>query len=499
MKLLYICVILYPNTNCGDILMSLTNEKIRKVLNHGFCRIILLMLCDALCVVACTLASAAFFDLFFKDDVIWSWRAVLPFAVTLILCNTLFSCYNGSILYPGAGVNKIEEVRRLAGSVCIAHILILLWYVFFPQVEEIRIACIIFSMMLTVIVLPISRGLMRRVMKYFQIGQTNILIAGAGKGGAQIAYEFSQDSYFGFKVVGFLDDDPAKQGQIISGYPVLGPLVKAQEIAKTHNAFYLVCCIPVSVLTKFYSKFTLYFKHIMIVPAIQIFPIAWVTPISIGVFSGFEVKNKLLQPFSRLLKLVVEIVLSAVALVGLLPLFIILVPLIKFTSSGPVFYRATRLGQNGKEIQVWKFRTMYEDADEKLAQLLKSNPELRAQWEQDFKLQSDPRITPVGNFLRKTSLDELPQFWNVLNGTMSIIGPRPITDEEVGYYGKHYALRKRVKPGITGLWQVSGRSNTSYELRVMLDTYYIMNWSVWMDYYIFFKTIYIVLMRKGAR
>ena len=121
------------------------------------------------------------------------------------------------------------------------------------------------------------------------------------------------------------------------------------------------------------------------------------------------------------------------------------------------------------------------------------------EWERDFKLQNDPRITPVGNFLRKTSLDELPQFWNVLNGTMSIIGPRPIVKEEIKYYGKHYDLRRRVKPGITGLWQVSGRSDTDYRFRVLLDTYYIMNWSIWMDYYIFFKTVYIVLMRKGAR
>jgi lipopolysaccharide/colanic/teichoic acid biosynthesis glycosyltransferase len=157
------------------------------------------------------------------------------------------------------------------------------------------------------------------------------------------------------------------------------------------------------------------------------------------------------------------------------------------------------LGQNGKKIKVWKFRTMYEDADEKLEQLLSSDPALRAQWEKDFKLQDDPRITPIGQFLRKTSLDELPQFWNVLNGTMAIIGPRPIVEKEVKAYGKHYLLRERVKPGITGLWQVSGRNDVDYALRVMLDTYYIMNWSVWMDYYIFFKTVYIVLMRKGAR
>lgn len=190
---------------------------------------------------------------------------------------------------------------------------------------------------------------------------------------------------------------------------------------------------------------------------------------------------------------------AASVILVFLPVFLVLALCVKLSSPGPVFYRSWRLGRNGKKIGVWKFRTMYADADARLEKLLASNPALKKEWQENFKLKEDPRITPIGNFLRKTSLDELPQFWNVLTGEMSIIGPRPIVESEIVYYGKTYEIRKRVKPGITGLWQVSGRNDTEYSYRVMLDSYYIINWSIWLDYYIFFKTILIVLLRKGAR
>ena len=141
---------------------------------------------------------------------------------------------------------------------------------------------------------------------------------------------------------------------------------------------------------------------------------------------------------------------------------------------------------------------MYKDAETRLKSILDENPELKAEWDKNFKLKNDPRITPLGNFMRKTSLDELPQFLNVLSGDMAIIGPRPIVADEIRYYGDNYEYFKQVKPGITGLWQVSGRSDTDYEQRVSLDMYYTMNWSLWLDYYIFFKTILVILKQRGA-
>ena len=179
--------------------------------------------------------------------------------------------------------------------------------------------------------------------------------------------------------------------------------------------------------------------------------------------------------------------------------FLILAFLVKVTSRGPIFYHARRLGVNRRTIRVLKFRTMYIDADQRLETLLAEDPEMERQWREKFKLDNDPRVTPFGRFLRKTSLDELPQFWNVLTGEMAVIGPRPIVEAEVKYYGDRYALLSRVKPGITGLWQVSGRSELDYPQRVNLDVSYIMNWSIWMDYYIFLKTVKEVLLCRGAR
>ena len=146
----------------------------------------------------------------------------------------------------------------------------------------------------------------------------------------------------------------------------------------------------------------------------------------------------------------------------------------------------------------WKFRSMAADASQALEHCLTANPALREEWQRNHKLRNDPRVTRIGRFLRRTSLDELPQLWNILRGQMSFVGPRPIVREEISRYGESYALYKKVTPGLTGLWQVSGRNNTSYQQRVSLDLYYIRNWSPWLDLYILARTVTAVLFARGA-
>ena len=173
--------------------------------------------------------------------------------------------------------------------------------------------------------------------------------------------------------------------------------------------------------------------------------------------------------------------------------------LVKLTSRGPVFYRQRRLGKMGRPIRVWKFRSMYADADERLKAILESDPARRAEWEANYKLADDPRVTPLGRFLRKTSIDEFPQLFNVFAGDMALVGPRPIVEGEVAHYGPAYETFSSVKPGITGLWQASGRSDTDYARRVALDVHYVLNWSPWMDIWILFRTVYAVAFMRGAR
>jgi len=174
--------------------------------------------------------------------------------------------------------------------------------------------------------------------------------------------------------------------------------------------------------------------------------------------------------------------------------------LIKTTSSGPAIYSHKRVGKNGKPFNCYKFRTMYKDAQERLNTILVTNEDAKNEWNHHWKLTNDPRTTSIGKFLRQTSLDELPQIFNVLKGEMSLVGPRPVTKQEIDEYYKDQAkLCFGVTPGITGLWQVSGRSNTSYDYRIALDSWYVRNWNLWLDIVIILKTMKVVLRKEGAR
>lgn len=201
----------------------------------------------------------------------------------------------------------------------------------------------------------------------------------------------------------------------------------------------------------------------------------------------------------RAIKRIFDIVFSLSILVLFLPVFAMIALIVAITSKGAIVYAHIRVGRGGKKFGCYKFRSMYFDADKRLEELLKNNPELKKEWEKNFKLKNDPRITPIGSFLRKTSLDEFPQFWNVLKGDLSVVGPRPvIQDEIVKYYGDKAAFVLSIRPGLTGLWQVSGRSNTSYDVRVLLDEEYINKQSLALDIKLVLKTIPAMLTSRGA-
>lgn len=242
-----------------------------------------------------------------------------------------------------------------------------------------------------------------------------------------------------------------------------------------------------------------YFSKTLVVPrfdaGMQHF---WLTPCDLGLHTGLLVKQNLRSRWRRRLKRLLDLgICLPLAVLLLLPCLLIALA-IRLDSPGAAIYRQRRIGQGGREIRICKFRTMIVNADAALVRYLEERPELRAEWERDHKLKHDPRVTRVGAFLRKTSLDELPQLINVLLGDMSLVGPRPIVESEKSKYGPVYENYCRVRPGVTGLWQVSGRNNTTYEERVALDNYYVTNWSVWMDLWILGKTPFVVLTGYGA-
>ena len=197
-------------------------------------------------------------------------------------------------------------------------------------------------------------------------------------------------------------------------------------------------------------------------------------------------------------KRVFDLAVTAVLALAALPVGLLIALAIVLDSRGPVFFRHTRVGRGGRPFRLWKFRSMVERADERLEKQLQRRPDLAREWALTHKLRSDPRVTRVGRWLRKTSLDELPQLWNVLRGDMSMVGPRPIVSAEIPRYGSRFTLYTQVLPGLTGLWQVSGRNDTQYTRRVELDCHYIRHWTALLDFRILLRTVAVVLRGRGA-
>jgi undecaprenyl-phosphate galactose phosphotransferase len=241
------------------------------------------------------------------------------------------------------------------------------------------------------------------------------------------------------------------------------------------------------------------FNDIYVVPAMRGLPLYGM---EINTFFRHEVlllrvRNILARRMPRILKRTFDIAGSLALICVLSPLLAILFCKIR-SDGGNALYAHKRVGRHGQEFDCLKFRSMVVDAEQALDELLESDMELRKEWDKDYKLKNDPRVTRIGEILRQMSLDELPQLWNVLRGEMSLVGPRPIVADEVSRYGSGIHLYNSVRPGMTGLWQISGRNNTDYSHRVYLDAWYVKNWSLWSDIVILFKTVNVVFNKNGA-
>lgn len=211
-----------------------------------------------------------------------------------------------------------------------------------------------------------------------------------------------------------------------------------------------------------------------------------------------ERPSTLMRPASQRIKRFMDVAVSLVLGVAALPLMALIAAAILLESGGPVLFAHTRIGKGGRRFRLWKFRTMVVNGEEVLREHLAGSPARAREWALSHKLRNDPRVTRVGRLLRTTSLDELPQLWNVLRGDMSMVGPRPVVDEELSRYGDAASLYLRVLPGLTGLWQVSGRNDTTYNRRIELDKRYIRKWSPVLDLLVLARTVRVVIMGKGA-
>jgi len=416
-----------------------------------------------------------------------------PLFILLTVFNICGRLYCGNLIYPGLVIHPVEELRRLTLSCLGTFVSGFSIVVLAGKRGSISYLVILAAMLLCALLLPLGRIVVRYVLWKIGRGYIPAMITGDPELARSVAARIKEDNYCILQLWG------SCCGEVITPDIPDYSTAEMMQFAKSKKVNYLIYCNRQEEYREDMIDLIPEFLHVLVVNQDARFPVLWSYPVSFYRYFSFEVSNRMKRKWVLWQKRVLEVILSAVGLfLAFLP-GILLAIAVRLSGRGPIFYRAKRLGKNGKPITVLKFRTMYPDADRKLQELLDSEPLLKAEWEKNFKLDNDPRITPIGRFLRKTSLDELPQFWNVLKGEMALIGPRPIVPEEVEYYGRDYKIFTTVKPGITGLWQVSGRSNIDYAERVALDVFYINNWSIWMDYYIFVATFNAVILRRGAK
>lgn len=372
---------------------------------------------------------------------------------------------------------------------------------------QIARAWLVLSWGLSAMLVCIGRLLLRRAAYHLRrqgLFTARALIVGTNGEAVALAQQLSNRLASGVEIVGFVDaqDGPLSSTQavsVIKGSPVLGDLPSLSELVQAHDIEEVIVA-PTAVAREQLIQLP---ERLATLPHVQM-------RLSSGLYEIFttgmrvstrnsvplmSINRVRLDRLETIFKALLDYSLVFLMLPIALPLFAVIALLIKLDSPGPVIYRRRVVGVGGREFDAFKFRTMLVNGDEILAQ----RPDLMAELQAHHKLKDDPRVTPLGRFLRRTSLDELPQLINVLLGDMSLVGPRMISPDERAEYGRMQHNLFTVKPGLTGLWQVSGRSDLSYEERVQLDMHYIRNYSIWMDLQIlFFQTLPAVLRRTGA-
>jgi Undecaprenyl-phosphate galactose phosphotransferase WbaP len=353
------------------------------------------------------------------------------------------------------------------------------------------------------VVLPlIGESIIRTILIRRKLWGVPAVVIGAGATGQQVVRILQQMPELALRPVGFFDDHLAHERSpaLVESLPVLGSIADSAKYSRRIET--AIVTTPANTQETVDAVATqLGYRDIIVVPDLRELPTLWVQTRDLNGLIGLQMRRNLLLRRNRLLKQTIDRLFALALCIVSVPIIAAMALWIRTVSDGSPFYVQLRAGKDGRPIKVWKLRTMYPDAEERLEEHLRANPSARQEWERYCKLSDDPRILPgVGHFLRRTSLDELPQIFNVIRGEMSLVGPRPFPKYHLDRFDAAFqALRSSVIPGITGLWQVSARSDGDLDVQQALDTYYIRNWSIWIDLYILYKTFGAVVAGRGAR
>jgi Undecaprenyl-phosphate galactose phosphotransferase WbaP len=423
----------------------------------------------------------------------------LKYLIVVVLCLMLFM---SSRLYPGIGLNPAEELRLVTHFVTLGFMVGLIFFIIVQPGWHPNYWALLPAWGISLATLLFSRwGLRILFVRFGWWGEPVVVISRKEKMGRLVRYFLERGRLGLIPVLGVTEqnNDP-------SSSPIK-MMTTADFLALPHDYFArrgihtaLVGNLILSDLAHSNENRNLLNKFQRM---IFVSDMGWLEGASVSYHDfegmlGMETQQNLLSPLDAVVKRATDILISILLALLCLPVGLLVAVWIRLDSPGPIFYSQERVGKDGRKILIYKFRTMKVNADKLLAEYLASDLAARTEWEQNQKLFNDPRITRAGRWIRRFSLDEIPQFFNILKGDMSLVGPRPIMLEQEKMYGDQIEVYSSVRPGLTGFWQVSGRNQTSFSQRVTFDVYYVRNWSVWLDMYIFLRTIWVVLSRDGA-
>jgi Undecaprenyl-phosphate galactose phosphotransferase WbaP len=428
---------------------------------------------------------------------LWPMDVLFAYQSLAFILPMLFPAYALAGLYRSAPLHPAREIRLTALVTAVVTTTASVSVLLTTQAYAATLL-LMGSGLAAALVVPSCRAGFRMLFAQADWWGTPVVVLASGDHGQAVIDTLRRWPELGLRPVALLQDDRA---DLALDLPVVGPLQWAPALATRHQVPCAIVVMPelsheerAHVLAR-HSKF---FDQLFVVPEASKGPALWSARSGEGSIVGYDVKHYALQHGARRLKRTVDLVVAALGLIAIAPLMGAIALMIRMDTPGPVFYRQYRMGRDGRCFPVLKFRTMRVDADRVLAEVLDARPALRREYEQYHKLADDPRVTTIGRVLRRYSLDELPQLWNVLRGDMSLVGPRAYMPSELPKMKGLAAAVLQTPPGITGLWQVSGRNHLSFAHRVDLDVHYIQNWTPWLDWYIFIRTFPVVFAGDGA-
>ena len=462
---------------------------------------------------------------------------------TLALLPLSLAAYSAAGLYGVCAPSPPQEIRSATVATALVHFALWLTVLLTNagKLPPLTHLSWLLGLALAATLVPIARGLVRGRFAHRPWWGQPVVVFGAGKAGRAVVSALQSRPQLGLRPVAILEEDQTKLGSVrvawsegdinlepvnsgvargplterydagarnaldqfseVEGVPVMGGFELAPMLAQRLGIHSAVIAAPLTDAGEVHTVIERYaasYSNVLVVPELYNLAHFGAPTRQLGAILGIEVERQLLLFWPRVSKRLLDLTLTSVGLLLIAPVLLLIALAIKLDSRGPIFYMQRRLGQDGVRFMAFKFRTMHGDGERRLAEVLERNPALRAEYEQFHKLSVDPRVTRVGRLLRKYSLDELPQLLNVFWGQMSLVGPRPYLEREIGAMTGREVIVLRVKPGITGYWQVTERNASTFEHRVRLDVEYVRSWSPWLDLYVIARTIPVVVGGTGS-